>query len=164
MLANRRMVDTTVREPRIEDAEQLAGMLCDDDGLRSDLGLESGDRPTAEQFQDKVRTWCGENRATTFAIVTGDTAVGTISLSHRSEDGNTAGIGYWVGTWYRRQGHCKRAFEAVLRQAALEGISSVRGTVDAKNIASRRIWERQGAASTTASGSRIRYELSIIGQ
>ena len=137
-------------------------MLCDDGGLRRDLGVNADGHLTADRFFLKLEEWCRARRATTFAIVADDTAIGTISLSHRSEDGRTARIGYWVGTGYRHQGHCRRAFEAVLRQAAAQGITAVSATVDAGNEASRRIWERHGAASTSVASGRLRFDLATV--
>ncbi len=136
-------------------------MLCTDDGLRKDLGVKSGDLPDAESFLEKIKKWCQERQATTFAIVAGDISVGTISLSHRNHDEHTAEIGYWVGTNHRRQGYCKHAFEKVLQLAASEGIISVSAITDTDNKASRRIWERLGAANTSTPENRIKYELSI---
>ena len=88
------MAVTTIREPQPRDAEDLAALLSNDERLRRDLGMKADDRPTAESVLRTLEEWCGEHRATTFVIVMGGAAVGTISLSHRSEDGRTARIGY----------------------------------------------------------------------
>ena len=155
------MTDTIIREPQQRYAEQLATLLNTDDGLRDDLEISADSRITGADVLRDLREWCRPRRSTTFAIVAGDTVVGMISLSHRSEDGRTAQIGYWVGTSHRRQGHCTRAFAAVLRQAASEGIRSVSSTIVVGNIGSRRIWERHGAVSTRESADRRRYEIKI---
>ena len=155
------MTELTIREPLQKDAEQLAAMLCEDEGLRRDLGMAEGDRPTAEGFLRHLGEWCRQRRATTFAIVVQDAAIGMISLSHRSPDGLSARIGYWVGSDHRRLGYCTRAFAAVLARAASEGIVSVSATIEIDNIASRRLWERQGAVATPASPTRLRYELTL---
>jgi len=157
------VTNTTIKEPGRREAEQLAALLREDDGLRGELGIAADDRPEGEDVLEKLREWCRKRRATTFAIMAGDTAIGTISLSHRSEEGRTARIGYWVGTRYRRCGHGTRAFATILRRAAAEGITSVSSSVAAWNEGSRRIWERHGATSTPDSGGRIRYEITIEG-
>lgn len=155
------MTILTIREPNERDAEQLAAMLCDDNVLRADLGMPPDDRPTGADFLRKITEWCLPRRATTFAIVLGDAAIGTISLSHRSQDGLTARVGYWVGSQYRKHGYCKRAFATVLDRARSEGIRSVSATTASSNAASRRVWERHGALATEVSPGRVRYELSI---
>ena len=155
------MTETIIREPEPHDGEHLAALLSSDNGLRRDLEIATDDQPTGADVLSHLRDWCRQHRATTFAIVAGATAIGTISLSHRSADGRTARIGYWIGTRYRRQGHCTRAFAAVLRQVAAEGITTVSCTVAADNLWSRQIWERHGAVGTTLAPDRIRYELTL---
>jgi len=155
------MTELTIREPNKRDAEQLAAMLCEDSILRSDLGILSADRPTGTDFMRKLNEWSQPRRATTFAILVHNTAIGTISLSHRSQDGLVASIGYWVGSNYRRHGYCKRAFAAVCARAESEGIISVSATIAFDNTASRRIWEQQGAIATEVSPGRFKYELKI---
>jgi RimJ/RimL family protein N-acetyltransferase len=155
------MTRIAIREPTQSDAAQLAAMLCVDTVLRRDLGIPAGDRPTAEDFLRKLADWCPPRRATTYAIVADDDAVGTISLSHRSPDGLSARIGYWIGSGRRRLGHCTRAFAAVLAQAASEGIVSVSATIAVGDIPSRRVWERHGAVATAVSAGRLKYELTI---
>ena len=155
------MVGIVIREPGQSEAEQLAEILGEDDALRTDLGIAPDNRPAADGFLDELAAWCAPRRASTFAILADGVAVGTISISHRSPDGRSARIGYWVGTRYRRLGHCRRAFAAVLAQAAAEGIEHVSGTVAAENTASRRLWERHASVATVLADGRIRYELEI---
>ncbi|MDD5599818.1 MAG: GNAT family N-acetyltransferase, partial [Victivallaceae bacterium] len=106
-----------IREPLFHDAEQLATMLNDDNGLRADLGMVGDTNETAQHFLEYVRDWCQKNHAVTYVIVHGDVAIGTISLSRRNPDGESAGIGYWIGTKHRRKGYCGLAFDAVIKQA-----------------------------------------------
>jgi RimJ/RimL family protein N-acetyltransferase len=139
-------------------------MLCNDQSLRRDLGIPAHDHPTAESFLDKIHNYCRDHRATTFAIITDDTAIGTISLSNRNPDDHSAGIGYWIGTGYRCRGHCPRAFAAVLRLALDEGITTVSAEIDSDNLPSRRIWEHHRAESTPVSPGRVKYVLTLNSQ
>ncbi|MFC1525833.1 GNAT family N-acetyltransferase [Candidatus Latescibacterota bacterium] len=154
------MTRICIKQPGQREAGQLAFMLCRDHALRRDLGIAADVRPTAEGFLEHLAVWCESRRATTYAILADDVAVGTISLSHRRLDGLSARIGYWVGSDHRRRGYATEAFAAVLARAASEGIRTVSATIDTGNIASRRLWERLGAAATEVSAQRVRYELS----
>jgi RimJ/RimL family protein N-acetyltransferase len=150
-----------MREPTQSDAEQLATMLCADAVLRRDLGIPADERPTAEDVLQKLADWCPSRRATTYAILADAAAVGTISISHRSPDGLSAQIGYWIGSGHRHLGYCTRAFATVLAQAASEGIVAVSATIAADNTPSRRVWERRGAKGVAVSAGELRYELAI---
>jgi RimJ/RimL family protein N-acetyltransferase len=161
MVGGSSMTKIGIREPTPSDAEQLATMLCVDAVLRRDLGIPADDRPTAEDVLQKLADWCPTRRATTYAILADEAAVGTISISHRSPDGQSAQIGYWVGSGHRRLGYCTRAFAAVLAQAASEGIVSVSATIPAENTPSRRVWERHGGIGVAISADQLRYELTI---
>jgi len=153
------MTEIIIKEAGEREAEQLAIMLWKDNVLRNDLGVHLADRPTGEDFLRKLKEWCRQRRATAFAILVHDTAIGTISLSHRSMDGVSARVGYWIGSDYRRQGYCTQAFAAVCAAAESEGVMSVSATIASGNIASCRIWERQGAIASEISPQRLRYEL-----
>jgi len=155
------MTEITLEEPGSREAAQLAAMLCEDDVLRGDLGMGPDRKPTADSFLEHLAEWCASRRATTYAILADDVAVGTISISHRSPDGRSARVGYWMGSRHRRQGHCTRAFEAVLARAAAEGIRCVSATIAADNLPSRRLWERQGGVPSEVSEGRLRYELPV---
>ncbi len=132
----------TIREPELDDAVRLAAMLSEDDVLRGELGMAADDRPDAEAFLRKLADWCPPRRATTFAILMDDRAVGTISLSHHDPEARSARIGYWVGSRHRRYGCATLAFVAILDRAAEEGIETVSATIPIGNKASRRMWMR----------------------
>jgi RimJ/RimL family protein N-acetyltransferase len=155
------MTGITIREPGQLEAEQLSAVLCNDNVLRHELGFAAHDKPTAEDFLREIAEWCRPRRATTYAILADNTAIGTISLSHRSPDGLSAQVGYWIGSGYRRLGYCTRAFATVLNQAASEGIVFVSATIASDNIPSRRIWEYQGAVASEVSSGRLQYKLKI---
>lgn len=156
------MSNVKIRKPLLSDAGQLAEMLSDDTGLRADLSFADNKKVTADEFMGQIKDWCAKNNAVTFAIVAGNKTVGTISLSHRSPDGTSAKIGYWIGTEYRRKGYCSKAFRKVLQFAANEDIKTVSGTVAADNIPSRRLWEHYGCGSKLHSnGKKLIYELNI---
>jgi [ribosomal protein S5]-alanine N-acetyltransferase len=155
------MASLTVREPTLSDAADLAALLCTDTGLREELGFAPDDRPSAAEILQHFQEWSLPRRATVHAIVVDDAAIGTITLGHRSPDGLTARIGYWIGTKHRRKGYCSRAFDAVVQLAAAEGIRSVSSSIETENIASRKIWERAGATGTPVSPGRLRYDLAV---
>ncbi|MBU2702947.1 RimJ/RimL family protein N-acetyltransferase [Sporomusaceae bacterium BoRhaA] len=52
-----------------------------------------------------------------FAIVLGEKAIGTISLSHQNTINHTARIGYWLGSAYWNKGYASKAFQLILDQA-----------------------------------------------
>jgi RimJ/RimL family protein N-acetyltransferase len=155
------MTEITIKEPGYEEAEQLAAVLCNDSVLRCELGFEEQDRPTTEDVLQKLAEWGPPRRATTYAILANDTTVGSISLSHRSPDGLSAQIGYWVGSAHRRLGYCTRAFLAVLDRAVFEGIATVSAKIACDNLPSRRLWKRQGAVASEISPGWLQYELRI---
>lgn len=138
------MSSIVIREPLSRDAEQLAAMLNEDNGLRADLGIVDSRDETPQHFLEYVRDWCHKNHAVTYIIVHGAIAVGTISLSHQTPDGKKAKIGYWIGTEYRRKGYCGLAFDAVIKQAINQNIQIVSATIAKTNIPSRRVWEKRG--------------------
>ena len=158
---NRKMSNLTIRKPGLDEAEQLAKMLCEDEVLRADLGMSKDHRPTADDFLKKLADWCPPRRATTYAILAGDRAVGTISISYRDPASQSAQIGYWVGSRYRRRGYASRAFAAILAQAASEGIASVSATVATGNTPSRRLWEHYGSTATATDAGKLRYRLDL---
>ncbi|MCC7407699.1 MAG: GNAT family N-acetyltransferase [Phycisphaeraceae bacterium] len=141
-----------VREVTRGDAERLARLLCEDEVLRGELGVPEGDRPTGEGFWRKIEAWCERNRAVTFAILRDGAAVGTISLSHRSEDGKRARIGYWVGSAHRRCGVATAAFGLVVAMARESGVERVSVTIEKTNEASIRLWRRWGAREGEVEG------------
>ena len=153
-----------IRRPTPEDAEELAGMLCEDEELRRDLGMGEGEKPTGAGFLSRVEAWCASRNAVTYAIVASGRAVGSISLSHIDIGSGSAGIGYWMGSRYRGLGYCKDAFALVVEEARRRGLRLVGVQVDSDNAASRRIWEGMGARGTDAEGGKVRYELVIMGE
>lgn len=150
-----------VRRVTGEDAERLARLLCEDEVLRGELGVPAGDRPTGEGFLRKIEGWCLRNRAVTFAIVRDGEAVGTISLSHRSEDGQRARIGYWVGSVHRRCGVATEAFERVVAVARESGVRRVSAMVEKTNKPSARMWRRWGAQEREVEGREERWEFVL---
>lgn len=150
-----------IREPSEADCARLSELLCRDDVLRADLGTRLDQRPTAALFRAHLREWCARTHSTTYAIVVGETAVGTISLSHVSDDGRSARVGYWVGSAHRRRGHCRAAFAAVVDIAREKGIAEVRARIEEANVASRRVWEGAGASWSAGDGGKLEYVLGL---
>jgi len=161
LLADETMNGLTICKPGQKEAAQLATMLCEDNVLRANLGMDASNRPTATDFLKKLSDWCLLHRATTYAIVIGDCVIGTISLSHRSNDGKFAKIGYWIGSRYRGHGFGRKAFTAVLEKAAKEGIVSLSATIGIHNIPSRNIWERHGGTIASNNAGKLKYDLDL---
>lgn len=155
------MAKVILREPTERDAEQLAALLREDAVLRQELGLLPDDLPTASDFLRKLAEWGEPRRATTFSIVVSETAVGTISLSHRSTDGRSARVGYWIGSAYRHRGYASQGFAAICGRARAEGIHSLSAQVATENLGSRRVWEKAGATASDPVDGKIRYELHL---
>jgi len=148
-----------------EDCRQLAAMLCEDDILRRDLGIPEDRKSTAEAFARFICEWERERNASTYAIVLdGDTAVGTISLSHVDLVERSGRIGYWVGSDYRKKGHCTEAFGRVVEEAVSRGLERVRASIAEENIPSRRIWERHGGRVVCCEDGKIAYEIELDGK
>ena len=87
-------------------------------------------------------------------------AIGSISISHISEDG-IARIGYWLASKAWNQGGGKAAFALALEKARQLGIHKVSAEVQADNIASLRMWQRWGAKQEMLTENRVRVTLDI---
>jgi hypothetical protein len=83
-----------IRELTGSEAQQPSPMLCCDEILRGELNFGPDDRLTPEDFFREVSEWCRPRRETMYAILVYNTAVGTVTLSHRSPDGSSAQVGY----------------------------------------------------------------------
>lgn len=148
-----------IRPPTPRDFAQMSELLCRDAVLRDDLGLAPAEMPTPQGCKSHLRDWCRTRQATIYVIVREGMVVGTISLSHVSQDGKSARIGYWVGSAHRRKGYCKEAFRQVLEIARAGGIDQVQARIDQTNTASRRIWEALGARPCPAGETKLDYVL-----
>ncbi len=151
----------TLRELTLEDGAALAEMLNDDVVLRADLGIRGEYKNTADSVMRDVGEWCRPRRAVSFAILADGVTVGMISLSRIDPMTGTGRIGYWVGSRYRRQGYCAKAFKLVLQEALRRDVHKVSSSIDNANTASRRLWEDAGASSTPLSADRAAYTLGV---
>ncbi len=151
----------TLRELTLQDAAAIAEMLNDDVVLRADLGIRSAPQNTSDTVMREVGEWCKSHQAVSFAILAGGVAVGMMSLSRIDPKAGTGRIGYWVGSCYRRQGFCTKAFKLVLQEAVLRGVHTLSSSIDKDNVPSRRLWESAGATSTPVTAERMRYTLEI---
>ena len=153
----------SIRELTLEDGAALAAMLNDDVVLRSDLNIGTTAKETADSVVRHVEKWCRSSCAVSYAILADGVTVGLISLAHidAGTGTGTGGIGYWVGSSYRRRRYCTQAFEFVLEQARLRGLHTVATSIVNDNTASQRIWEKAGGIGTPASPERTRYQLRI---
>jgi ribosomal-protein-alanine N-acetyltransferase len=140
-------------------ARELAGMLNHDVMLRNELGFpETEQMQSPDEFLRTTLEWQQRTRSRSYAILLNDKAIGLISLSHM--DGTTARIGYWLSSSYWNKGCMTQAFSMLLEQAVKSGFKTVKATIDPKNIASIKIWEKWGA-SIHAYGKRLEVVLSL---
>lgn len=150
----------TIREPTVGDAAQISRMLCEDEILRTDLDLDPSFQPDSNDVLKDLRNWCKSRNAITFAVVLNSTTtVGTISLSHISNEDKTARIGYWIGGNHRSQGYCSTAFRLVVVKAKELGITKLLSTIAIDNLNSRAIWEKHGGYVAGNCEGKAAYEL-----
>jgi RimJ/RimL family protein N-acetyltransferase len=151
-----------IRKPNQTDATQLATILCQDNTLRSDLGIAEDNRPTAEAFLKKLTEWCRKNNSETYAIIINDDdAIGTISLSHIDTEKRKARMGYWIGSIYRKKGYCSQAVTKILELARVKKIDSISAKIADDNPASFRIWKKLGAEPIPSEKGKTEYKLQI---
>lgn len=146
----------------MKDAGEIASMLNNDIILKNDLGMQDSIKTSSDQVQEKLRKWCQLKSAVTYAILLNSTTVvGTISLSNIDAEAKTAGIGYWVGSHYRGNGYCSRAFKLVVDEASRRGIRRLKSSIAQGNTHSERIWERLGAQRASVENGKAVYELRL---
>ncbi|WP_291579872.1 GNAT family N-acetyltransferase [Clostridium sp. UBA6640] len=129
-------------------AIQLVDILNNDHRLKNALNSE-GSKISKLEFIDYNNQWCNKNNAEIFAIVLNDIAIGTISLSHQNIKEQKAQIGYWIGSKYWGNGYTSCAFSQVLNLAGEKGIKYISATIKDDNIASKKIWVKNGAKIET---------------
>ena len=146
----------------LHHARDLAVILAEDKVLRQPLGGGREGEPTPEGVLESFVQWCRETHSISFAITDRTGAcVGTISLSHIDAQDGSAGIGYWITSSGWGQGVCSEAFDLVLSLARKLGLTEVYARIDIGNVASRRIWIRQGAKEELLSEDRARYTILL---
>ena len=145
-----------------QQATDLAEMLCNDHLLRQDLGIKDDEKPARQDVLEKLDDWCSRTDSVSAAIVHPDgKAMGLISLSHIDDLDRSACIGYWIGSAVRGKGHTSEAFRLILEFAKVNGIRSVRATVDQENQPSLRIWRRYHAMEDETPEGKIRCTLNL---
>lgn len=128
----------------IELAEELAQILSEDGKLQGAMGSRNV-KTTGEEYIIGCNKWMLSRNADMFAIVLGEKAIGSISLSHQDTVNHKARVGYWIGSSYWGNGYASQAFSQILKFARLKNILYVSATIKEDNLASKRIWERYGA-------------------
>ena len=138
----------------------LVEILNQDEALNAWLGTQPKPPLTLAEFKRIGEAWQQKRHAVTYCIWT-DRPVGTISLSHRTADGQAL-IGYWLAShaWGKRI--ATQAFARVLALARDQGIRQVSATIDNRNTASLRLWRRHGAVEEGLEDGRIRVRLVIV--
>lgn len=149
----------SINELSDAEADLMTAILNKDGVLRHWLGMENAPEITREDFRQTAEEWQKEKRAQTY-IIYAQEAIGSISISHISEDG-TARIGYWLASKAWNQGIGTEAFALALEKARQLGIHKVRSEIQADNIASLRMWQRWGAEQEMLSENCVRVMLDI---
>lgn len=129
-------------------AIELVDILNNDSKLKNVLNLEEN-KISKLEFIDYNAQWCNKNNAEIFAIVLNDIAIGTISLSHQNIKERKAQIGYWISSKYWGNGYTSCAFSQVLNLAGEKGIKYISATIKDDNIASKKIWVKNGGKIET---------------
>jgi len=158
------MESLLIRKATVEDAVHLSQLLSEDAILRHDLNM--GEQPDSApiDYFEQLTEWCRDPDAETRVIVADGIAVGAISLSHIDTVASTAQVGYWIGSRHRRRGYCMRAYKLMVEQARRQGITMIRASIDADNIAARRILEHAGAGAYPTSDGKVFCELNLAGR
>ena len=138
----------TLRRFRAEDVDALFHAATESlDELRPWMPWAADySRASAEEYlAGSVKDW-DEGTAYNYAIVTGDTLVGSIGLMTRCGPGGLE-IGYWVHHACTRRGLATAASAALVEQAfRLPGITRIEIVHDELNVASGQIPRKLGFA------------------
>lgn len=144
------------------EARLLARLLNRDGTLRRELGFLPDTGITPGEFGRKVREWETVHDSICFCIQESGRPVGMISLSHIDPKRARARAGYWIGSRYRHRGICTAAFRLLVEEARGMGLASLSATVAAGNMASRAIWEKEGARGELKAEGEMFYTLDLM--
>ncbi len=122
----------------------LVEMLNTDNLLQDALGSKKSKISTKEFIQYN-NEWCKSTNSELFAIILNNIPIGIISLSHQNREEQKAQIGYWIGSKYWRKGYTSIAFHKMLDYAKNKEIKLITAEIKEDNLASKRIWEKNGA-------------------
>ncbi|WP_270563477.1 GNAT family N-acetyltransferase [Clostridium beijerinckii] len=131
---------------KIDDdfAIQILEILNNDEKLQAELGT-SDRNISKEEFINHNNKWATSTNSEIFAIVLNGRAIETISLSHQNIKENKAQVGYWIGSYYWKNGYTSKVFSKILDYAKGKGIRYLSAKINKENIASKRIWEKYNA-------------------
>lgn len=132
----------------------LADILTNDRPLLDAMGSKEGNPIPAEEVLSYTTSWCREKSALSFAIVAETIAIGLISLSHIDWDNRRCRAGYWLASRHWNQGYTTAAFARLLDIARDHGLRQVHTGHIVGNVASARLWDRQGAVLDPDTGTR----------
>ena len=143
-----------------EDAAPLVNILNHDAFLIEWLGTSMEPPLTLEEFRRTGADWQERHHAVIYCIWAGQ-PVGTISLSHITEDGQ-ARIGYWLASRAWGRGIASQAFAQLLEIARRQGIRQVSAVISIANEASLRIWRRYAALESPQDNDQIQVCLALL--
>jgi RimJ/RimL family protein N-acetyltransferase len=135
-----------------EAAAQLVDILNHDALLNEWLGTSMEPPTTLGEFRRTGADWQERHHAVIYCIWAGQ-PVGTISLSHLTEDGQAC-IGYWLASRAWGRGIASQAFAQLLEIARKQGVRQVSAVISISNLASLRIWRRYAALETLLDNDR----------
>jgi ribosomal-protein-alanine N-acetyltransferase len=151
---------------RLNDAETLGKMVYTDMALHEwGICRSLKNIVPANEFMNDTIGWCQRNHAVSMVILKNDElAIGLISLSHINEEEKSGGIGYWIGSDYWKKGYGTEAFALVLNLAVEMKLTHVWGTVDKRNEASQRIWQKFGGQMQPLNEKNDRYTITLTSE
>ncbi|NOW05378.1 GNAT family N-acetyltransferase [Clostridium beijerinckii] len=139
------MTDNIVFKKIDDDfAIQLLEILNNDEKLQAELGTNDHNI-SKEEFINHNNKWATSTNSEIFTIVLNGRAIGTISLSHQNLKESKAQVGYWIGSYYWKNGYTSKVFSKILDYAKRKGIKYLSAKINEENIASKRIWEKYNA-------------------
>ena len=142
---------------QMRHAEELAQILYKDIKLKNAMGCHIV-KTTGNEFITFCKDWASKQKADTFVIILDKVAIGSISLSHQDVNKRSARIGYWISSNYWGNGYTSQAFSLVLGFAKLKSIQYITASINEDNLASKRIWVKNGAKVELLN---YRYNVSI---
>ncbi len=131
----------------LDDAPELAALYA---ANRDELSVSEPWRPadfyTVAGQRRRIAEVLAGRTVLNFVILEGASIVGTLGFEEITvNDGGSADVGYWVDTAHRRRNIATTAVALAVNYGFSRlGLIRIRANVEADNIASRRVLERNG--------------------
>jgi len=138
-------MNISIEELSKPNANILATVLNTDSKLIEKLGSSISGNESGESFLTRYNEWQKNTNSSTFTIKKENEVVGLISLSHKNINLKKARIGYWICSKEWKKGICSIAFDEILELGKKEGYKIFEANIPKGNIASIKIWIKNGA-------------------